>query len=243
MARNYPNKMTAGELATLRAMATTIVDRFPHFRCLSVFDQVVMYRQLGLAHEQIDYIGELLELPSVRDHVDLSDGVLAPPESCPISWRPTVLTPVFWGRQIVEPDSCLPALTRIYYPSLDGAVQNAPLLQLCGRFPLVLFLHGHCQPEDNHVYRWERVILASPYFPRGPGGPKKIVAIKQNSFCRSAPSQFSILMSLRSKSSNPLRRPRREKSTASLASKSYVPPINPPGQQRRHELLFRQSPQ
>jgi pimeloyl-ACP methyl ester carboxylesterase len=89
-----------------------------------------------------------------------------------------VLTPVFWGRQIVEPTRCLPALTRIYYPSIDGAVQNAPLLDLCGQFPLILFLHGHCAAEDNHVYRWERTlaqlarsgfVVAAPHLSLGAG--------------------------------------------------------------------------
>lgn len=174
---HYADKITAPERAALRALAS-LIDRFPGFLCLSDFDQVVIYRQLGLSYEQINYIGDLLKLGGVRDHIDLDDGVLAPPEGCPIGWRPSVLTPVFWGRQIVEPDNCLPALTRIYYPSLDGAVQNAPLLQLCGQFPLILFLHGHCQQEDNHVYRWERTlaqlarsgfVVAAPLLPIGSG--------------------------------------------------------------------------
>jgi pimeloyl-ACP methyl ester carboxylesterase len=178
MGKNYDDKIPAGERAALKAIATTIIDRFPHFRCLSLSDQAVLYRQLGLAHEQVRYLGDLLELPSVREHADLSEAVLDPPERCPIGWRPTVLTPVFWGRQIAEPDRCLPALTRIYYPSLDGAVQNAPLLELCGRFPLILFLHGHCSEEENHIYRWERTlaqlarcgfVVAAPFLSLGSG--------------------------------------------------------------------------
>ena len=125
-----------------------------------------------MSPEQIAYIGDLFKLAGVRDHVDLSDGVFAPPEHCPINWPPTVLTPVFWGRQIFEPDNCLPALTRVYYPSIDGAVQNSPILELCGQYPLILFLHGHCLQEDNHIYRWERTlaqlarsgfVVAAPY--------------------------------------------------------------------------------
>jgi pimeloyl-ACP methyl ester carboxylesterase len=174
---NYPDTMTAPERAALKAVAS-IIDRFPGFVCLSDFDQAVIYHQLGLSPEQIAYIGDLFKLGGVRDHVDLGDGVLAPPEHCPISWRPTVLTPVFWGRQIFEPDACLPALTRVYYPSIDGAVQNAPMLELCGQFPLILFLHGHCAQEDNHVYRWERTlaqlarsgfVVAAPHLPIAAG--------------------------------------------------------------------------
>ena len=180
-AQSCPGQTPAPERAALKAIAT-LIDRFPGFLCLSDSDQVAIYRQLGLSPEQIKYIGELLKLGSVRDHIELGDGVLAPPERCPIGWRPTVLAPVFWGRQIVEPDNCLSALTRIYYPSLDGAVQNAPLLQLCGRFPLILFLHGHCAQEDEHVYRWERTlaqlarsgfVVAAPYLPTIASGPQQ----------------------------------------------------------------------
>jgi hypothetical protein len=174
---NYSDEMTAPERAALKAVAS-LIDRFPGFVCFSDFDQVVIYRQLGLSPHQIAYIGSLFKLGGVRDHVDLGDGVLAAPEHCPISWRPTVLMPVFWGRQIFESDNCLPALTRVYYPSIDGAVQNAPMLELCGKFPLILFLHGHCQAEDNHVYRWERTlaqlarsgfVVAAPHLPIAAG--------------------------------------------------------------------------
>lgn len=180
-AQDYSGRTAPSERAALRAIAA-LIDRFPGLPCLSDFDQVAVYRQLGLSHEQIKYVDKLRKLGGVRKHIELDDGVLAPPERCPIGWRPTVLTPVFWGRQIAEPDNCLPALTRIYYPSLDGAVQNAPLLALCGRFPLILFLHGHCGQEDNHVYRWERVlaqlarsgfVVAAPYLPTIGSGPQQ----------------------------------------------------------------------
>jgi pimeloyl-ACP methyl ester carboxylesterase len=111
-----------------------------------------------LSSEQLGYIRDLVRMPGVREHIEIDDAVLAPPDGCPIGWRPTVLTPVFWGRQVFEPDNCLPVRTHVYYPSIDGAVQNAPLLNLCGRYPLILFLHGHCQQELDHIFRWERTL-------------------------------------------------------------------------------------
>lgn len=47
-----------------------------------------------------------------------------------------------------------PVDLRIFFPSLDGAVETAPLLEGCGRYPLVLFAHGHCQGDPDHYLRW-----------------------------------------------------------------------------------------
>jgi pimeloyl-ACP methyl ester carboxylesterase len=145
------------EGTALRAIAS-IIGRRPGHLCLSDVQLEVLLAQHGLSPEQSDHVRSLLDRVGPREWLDVGPGVLDPPELCPISWRPTVLTPVFWGRHLLEADGCLPANTRVYYPSLDGAVQNAPLLEHCGQFPLILFLHGHCQSEDDHVYRWERTL-------------------------------------------------------------------------------------
>ena len=42
---------------------------------------------------------------------------------------------------------------RIFYPSLDGSPQDAPMLTGCGRYPLVIFAHGECL-EDDHYKKW-----------------------------------------------------------------------------------------
>jgi pimeloyl-ACP methyl ester carboxylesterase len=174
---SYGDGIPAPERVALKAVAS-LVDRFPGLPCLSDIDQVALFRELGLSPDQSRYVASLAKIGGIRDHVDVGDSVLAPPERCPIPWRPTVLTPVFYGRQIAEPDACLPTVTRIYYPSLDGAVQNAPLLERCGGYPLILFLHGHCATEDNHVFRWERTlaqlarsgfVVAAPHLSLGSG--------------------------------------------------------------------------
>jgi dienelactone hydrolase len=41
---------------------------------------------------------------------------------------------------------------RIFYPSVDGSPEDAPLLTGCGRYPLVVLAHGSC-PVDEHAYR------------------------------------------------------------------------------------------
>lgn len=41
---------------------------------------------------------------------------------------------------------------RVWFPSLDGSPQHAPILQGCGRYPLVILAHGSC-PQDEHHYR------------------------------------------------------------------------------------------
>jgi Chlorophyllase enzyme len=71
---------------------------------------------------------------------------------CPIAWGPTVLTPVFYGIQDFDPRGGAPGPLRVFYPTIDGAVHEAPLLRNCGRYPLVVFLHGHC-PQAMEYYR------------------------------------------------------------------------------------------
>ncbi len=46
---------------------------------------------------------------------------------------------------------------RIFFPSLDGAVESALLLEGCGRYPLVVLCHGHCQGDTDHFRRWFRL--------------------------------------------------------------------------------------
>jgi pimeloyl-ACP methyl ester carboxylesterase len=41
----------------------------------------------------------------------------------------------------------------VFFPSLDGAVFEAPILEGCGRYPLILFAHGHCD-ETEHYRKW-----------------------------------------------------------------------------------------
>ena len=93
--------------------------------------------------------------------------------NCPVSWAPSYLYPVFYGYKDYEsgngegigslprlsftnPLSSLnpfvPGRIRVYYPSLDGSPQNAAILSMCERFPLVLLIHGDC--GGNPYLQW-----------------------------------------------------------------------------------------
>lgn len=79
------------------------------------------------------------------------------PEGCEIGWQPSVLTPVFYGARDLEPageEGSVPGACRIFFPSLDGAVFDAPILQGCGRYPLILFCHGMCELDTEHDKKW-----------------------------------------------------------------------------------------
>ncbi|WP_456788941.1 hypothetical protein [Cellulomonas sp. P5_C5] len=82
------------------------------------------------------------------------DSPVPPPASCPIGWQPQALAPVFWGVRSLGPADGAPVDLRIFFPSLDGAVESAPILEGCGRYPLVLFAHGHCAQDTDHYLRW-----------------------------------------------------------------------------------------
>ncbi len=74
-----------------------------------------------------------------------------PPATCAIGWQPSVLAPVFYGvRDLTPDDDGAPGHMRVFFPSLDGAVHSAPILEGCGRYPLILFAHGNCAEDDHH---------------------------------------------------------------------------------------------
>lgn len=82
---------------------------------------------------------------------------LPPPATCPIGWQPAALTPVFFGARSLGPADGAPVPLRIFFPSLDGAVETAPLLEGCARYPLIVFAHGHCIGDADHYRRWFRL--------------------------------------------------------------------------------------
>jgi hypothetical protein len=77
-----------------------------------------------------------------------------PPATCPIRWQPNALTPVFYGARSYGTAQGAPVALRVYFPSLDGAVESAPVLSGCGRYPVVLFAHGDCHVDPNHFQKW-----------------------------------------------------------------------------------------
>ncbi len=80
-------------------------------------------------------------------------------DSCGLGWQPSVLAPVFYGNREIDAGASGPPMrVRVSFPSTDGSPDSAAPLVGCGRYPLVLFVHGQCQ-EAEHFRRWD--LLAS----------------------------------------------------------------------------------
>jgi pimeloyl-ACP methyl ester carboxylesterase len=101
-----------------------------------------------------------------------------PPGTCPITWQPSVLAPVFYGARDLGPGDGAPGPCRIFLPSLDGAVFDAPILAGCARYPLILFCPGHCA-EPEHYKKWFEIpatlarsgyVVVVPELPQVSGG-------------------------------------------------------------------------
>ena len=105
---------------------------------------------------------------------------LPPPAGCPISWQPSIMAPVFYGVRDYGADDGAPGSVRVFLPSLDGAVFDAPILAGCGRYPLILFAHGQCsEPGVDHHQKWFELpaqlarsgyVVVVPALPRTAGG-------------------------------------------------------------------------
>ena len=101
------------------------------------------------------------------------------PRRCAIPWRPNALAPVFYGTGDVGPTDGAPATARVYFPSLDGSPEGAPILPDCGRYPLIVLAHGHCPGDPDHYLKWIELpaqlaragyVVAVPQLPQIGGG-------------------------------------------------------------------------
>ena len=79
---------------------------------------------------------------------------LDPPPTCPIGWQPDALTPVFFGVRDIGPAGGAPVELRVFFPSVDGDPATATILAGCGRYPLIMFGHGHCVRDQDNYRRW-----------------------------------------------------------------------------------------
>jgi hypothetical protein len=61
---------------------------------------------------------------------------------------------------------------RVFFPSLDGSPQYATILQGCGLYPLILFVHGDCNGDADHYLRWH-------YLPQEPARAGYVVAVPE----------------------------------------------------------------
>jgi len=81
-------------------------------------------------------------------------GLGLPGEDCPISWQPSILAPVFYGFEDYGLADGAPDRLRIYFPSLSGTPQSGEILEDCGLYPLVLFIHGQTS-DPQHFLAWD----------------------------------------------------------------------------------------
>jgi PASTA domain-containing protein len=79
---------------------------------------------------------------------------LSVPPGCPIGWQPNALAPVFYGYREYAPADGAPRRLRMYFPSIEGSSGFVAPLAGCGRYPLILFLHGKCLGDTFHFRRW-----------------------------------------------------------------------------------------
>lgn len=80
---------------------------------------------------------------------------IPPPASCAIQWQPSALAPVFYGyRDYGLGQNGAPVPLRVFFPSIDPSPATASILAGCGRYPAVLFAHGHCPNDAANYQRW-----------------------------------------------------------------------------------------
>jgi pimeloyl-ACP methyl ester carboxylesterase len=86
---------------------------------------------------------------------------------------------VFYGVRDYGPASGAPGNVRVFFPSLDGAVFDAPILEGCCKFPLIVFCHGHCPGDAEHYKKWFEIpaqlarsgyVVAVPQLPQVASG-------------------------------------------------------------------------
>ncbi|MFC7548960.1 PASTA domain-containing protein [Plantactinospora sp. GCM10030261] len=91
---------------------------------------------------------------------EIGPAAVTPPSTCPIGWQPSALAPVFWGVREYGPADGAPTRIRVYHPSIDSTPDTAAMLTGCGKYPLIVFAHGHCDQDDDHFRRWHRTPAA-----------------------------------------------------------------------------------
>lgn len=139
----------------------------------SADERARLFDQLGLTADEQRRVGALLDR---FGDIRITEPGLILGDDCALGWQPSVVAPVFYGFTDLDVDDGLPGRVRVFYPSTDGSPDNAPILAGCGRYPLVVFLHGQCN-EGDHYLVWDLVpaqlarsgyVVAVPELPSTP---------------------------------------------------------------------------
>ena len=148
--RRDEGSRTEGHLAALRAIAylSQRVERFPD---RPEEEQAEFLRGLGVSASDSALVRELGRMMPERLGPELQRLCLPwPVTECELGWYPSVLAPVFNGMRDFDTGHGAPVKLRVFYPSTDGSVDNAPFLANCGAYPLVILLHGF-PPNGSYV--------------------------------------------------------------------------------------------
>ncbi|CAG0935832.1 hypothetical protein TFLX_04682 [Thermoflexales bacterium] len=78
----------------------------------------------------------------------------------PITWKPSVLYPVFASKEHFDESDGAPGPLNVFYPSLGPFADRSNSLLENGPYPLVIFLHGHCPSDTDHYQRWTQIPTA-----------------------------------------------------------------------------------
>lgn len=111
-----------------------------------------IFEKLGVPPEDARKAASIIE--DLRRVSVAEPGKMLNVPSCALGWQPSVLAPVFHGTREIPITSGPPMRLRVYFPSTGGSPDTAPPLLGCGRYPLVLLLHGFCI-EADHFRRWD----------------------------------------------------------------------------------------
>ncbi len=138
-------RASLGEITALWRQITALIRR-------PADERARLLAQLGVEPDAQRHIDELLErLGRVRVP---EPGSVIDAGGCDLGWQPSVLAPVFYGFSDLGTADGLPGRVRVFFPSTDGSPQNAQILTGCGRYPLVVFLHGQCV-QPNRFLLWD----------------------------------------------------------------------------------------
>jgi hypothetical protein len=146
---------SAGDSRLLRAVAV-LVHELEVVRAAPDDDRMKVLGSLGLTPNLSESVLELLRKVSYMPR-KINPVIGDPHGPCPITWQPSISKPVFYGYRDFGPADGAPTDLRVFYPSLEGSPANATMLTGCGHYPLILFLHGHCQGDSDHYLRWYRL--------------------------------------------------------------------------------------
>jgi hypothetical protein len=144
----------SGRESATPAHVTSLWRQFNALRKRTAAERAEVFKELGVSAKTQRRIDELLD--RLGDIQIVEPGLVLDERGCDIGWQPSVLAPVFYGFSDLGTAEGLPSRVRVFFPSIDGSPQNAQILDGCGRYPLVAFLHGQCN-DAEHYRAWDLV--------------------------------------------------------------------------------------